>query len=59
MRLPHFAWSRLKLGDSDEAAVYSLTGIATSPKEIVPEPSERGGISCPPWELFYLEIDSF
>ena len=40
MRLPHLAWSRLKLTLADEAAVYSLTGIETSPKEIVPEPSE-------------------
>jgi hypothetical protein len=34
------AWSRLKLTPPPEAAVESLTGMETSPKEIVPEPRE-------------------
>jgi hypothetical protein len=29
----------------EEAAVYILTGMETSPKEIVPEPIEWGGIA--------------
>jgi hypothetical protein len=44
MRLPQRACSRLKLGDSDDAAKYSFTGIDTKPKEIAPEPIERGGM---------------
>src|SRR5262249_21623561 len=41
-RLPHLAWSWLKLTPPAEAAVYILTGMETSPKEIVPDPSECG-----------------
>jgi hypothetical protein len=40
IRLPHLAWRRLKLTPADDAAVYSFTGIETSPKEMVPEPRE-------------------
>jgi hypothetical protein len=40
IRLPHLAWRRLKLTPPDDAAVYSFTGIETSPKEMVPEPRE-------------------
>src|ERR1051326_3730681 len=45
MREPHFAWSWLKATLMEEAAVYILTGMETSPKEIVPEPIEWGGIA--------------
>jgi hypothetical protein len=38
------AWSWLKLTPPAEAAVYILTGMETSPKEIVPDPSECGGM---------------
>ena len=48
MRLPHFAWSRLKLTAAEEAAVYMRMGIDTSPKEIVPDPKECGGMRWPP-----------
>src|SRR5215475_15463570 len=44
-RLPHLAWSWLKLTPPAEAAVYILTGMETSPKEIVPDPSECGGMA--------------
>ena len=45
MRVPHFACSRLNDTLPDEAAVYILTGIETSPNEIVPEPSECGAMA--------------
>ena len=41
MRPPHFLWSRLNERFCDEAAVYTLKGIDTRPKEIVPEPMAR------------------
>ena len=37
----------MKLTPPDEAAVYILTGMETSPKEIVPDPSECGAIAGP------------
>src|SRR6267143_949262 len=49
IRPPHFSWSRLNESPMDEAAVYILTGIETSPNESVPDPMECGGILCPPW----------
>src|SRR5207244_11409633 len=44
MREPHLACKRLNDTVCDDVAVYSRTGIETSPKEIVPEPMECGGI---------------
>ena len=37
----------MKLTPPDEAAVYILMGMETSPKEIVPDPSECGAIAGP------------
>jgi hypothetical protein len=45
MREPHFACRRLKLTLADAAAVYIFTGMETSPKEMVAEPSAWGGIA--------------
>src|SRR5216683_8227854 len=45
IRVPHLAWSRLKETPAEEAAVYSLIGMDTSPNEIVAEPIECGGIT--------------
>ena len=33
---------------AEEAAVYMRMGIDTSPKEIVPDPKECGGMRWPP-----------
>src|SRR5262249_44656217 len=46
IRLPHLAWRRLNETPPDAAAVYRRTGMETSPKEMVPEPIEWGGIVC-------------
>jgi hypothetical protein len=35
----------LKVTLAEEAAVYIFTGMETSPKEIVPDPMEWGGIA--------------
>jgi hypothetical protein len=37
----------LKLTPAEEAAAYMRTGIDTSPKEIVPDPIECGGMKGP------------
>ena len=49
MRPPHLGWSWLKETLSDEAALNILTGIETSPNEMVPDPMECGGIRVSSW----------
>src|SRR5262245_56324854 len=44
MREPHTPWSWLNDTLAEPAAVYMRTGIDTRPNEMVPEPSECGGI---------------
>ncbi len=38
----------MKLTAAEEAAVYMRIGIDTSPKEMVPDPIECGGMPRPP-----------
>jgi hypothetical protein len=46
IREPHLACRRLNDTLAEDAAVYIRTGMETSPNEIVPEPSECGGMVC-------------
>src|SRR5262245_18370508 len=46
IRDPHLALSSWNDTFAEDAAGYILTGMETSPNEIVPEPSECGGMVC-------------